>query len=142
MAHSVTAGANCFVWFDLIHFLGNSLLNIQVFPFRQGLASVAIPSATIYSIVKLSKFAINRFPKIPSFVSFWAPTMIGLASIPLIIKPIDHIVDFVMDKHFNPFWKESVMPSLLGSKSSSSSSSVSVSSIPVPPAKPSDKKKD
>ena len=55
-----------------------------------------IPGATINVIVKASRFALGR-PPIPTAVAGWAPTIIGLGSIPLIIHPIDDAVDYLLD---------------------------------------------
>lgn len=35
----------------------------------------------------------------------WIPTIVGLASIPLIIKPIDHAVDFAMERFYAPYFR-------------------------------------
>ena len=55
----------------------------------QGLASVIIPGFTINRIV----WAASRVTAAGSKV----PTIAGLASIPLIVHPIDHGVDFLLD---------------------------------------------
>ena len=71
----------------------------------QSMASVAIPGLVIHQIVKWSrvgiqKMMISQTTKQPTFIMTWAPTMLGLASIPLIIKPIDYFVDELMDHTF------------------------------------------
>ena len=71
----------------------------------QSMASVAIPGLVIHQIVKWSRvgiqnMVISQAKKQPTFVMTWAPTMLGLASIPLIIKPIDFLVDELMDHTF------------------------------------------
>ena len=67
----------------------------------QSLASVGIPGATINMIVRASRFAVSRSPMVlPAMVSTWLPTGVGLGSIPLIIHPIDHSVDLLMDSTF------------------------------------------
>jgi mitochondrial fission process protein 1 len=63
----------------------------------QTLASVIIPGYSINLLVKASRFAISRASSIPSYASVWGPTSVGLASIPVIIQPIDHAVDTLMD---------------------------------------------
>ena len=60
----------------------------------QSLASVAIPGFTINRIVALVSWISPRWR--------YAPTAIGLASIPLIIRPIDHAVDIAMDSALDP----------------------------------------
>jgi mitochondrial fission process protein 1 len=76
--------------------------NCQRFNLRQLLASVMIPGFTINRIcwavgkgLKLSKF------KHPT--AKWIPTMAGLLSIPLIIRPIDHGVDILMDETYRKY---------------------------------------
>jgi hypothetical protein len=39
----------------------------------------------------------------PAGVRKWAPTLIGLCAIPVIIKPIDHGVDALMDATIRPW---------------------------------------
>ena len=64
----------------------------------QCLASVMIPGATINTIVKASRFAIQKSPVVvPVVAAKWIPTILGLGSIPIIIHPIDHGVDYLMD---------------------------------------------
>eukprot|EP01029_Cantina_marsupialis_P005910 TRINITY_DN16405_c0_g1_i1.p1 TRINITY_DN16405_c0_g1~~TRINITY_DN16405_c0_g1_i1.p1 ORF type:complete len:324 (+),score=110.63 TRINITY_DN16405_c0_g1_i1:46-972(+) len=61
----------------------------------QGFASVIIPGFAIHQVVKFSQRFLAQ-KRIPGAVHI--ATALGLCSIPLIIKPIDHSVDFVMDK--------------------------------------------
>ena len=57
-----------------------------------------IPGATINTIVKASRFAIQKSPVVvPVVAAKWIPTTLGLGSIPIIIHPIDHGVDYLMD---------------------------------------------
>ena len=64
----------------------------------QCLASVMIPGATINTIVKASRFAIQKSPVVvPVVAAKWIPTTLGLGSIPIIIHPIDHGVDYLLD---------------------------------------------
>lgn len=58
----------------------------------QGLASVAIPGAVINRIV----WAVSMLPT-PPRTRAWLPTVTGLSCIPLIVKPIDHCVDGLME---------------------------------------------
>lgn len=63
----------------------------------QGLASVIIPGFTINRICKLSLLYLSRLSSLPEPVRKWTTTAIGLAVIPLIIKPIDKSVDYMMN---------------------------------------------
>lgn len=62
----------------------------------QSLATVMIPGATINVIVKCCRLAVSRV-SLPVALATWMPTGVGLASIPIIIKPIDNTVDYMMD---------------------------------------------
>jgi fission process protein 1 len=55
-----------------------------------------IPGATINCIVKASRFAVAR-ASLPVVAAAWGPTGVGLLSIPIIIKPIDNAVDYLLD---------------------------------------------
>jgi fission process protein 1 len=67
----------------------------------QSLASVAIPGAIINAIVKASRFAVAKSPMaLPTLISTWLPTAVGLGSVPLIIHPIDGAVDLLMDSTY------------------------------------------
>ncbi|XP_068748537.1 mitochondrial fission process protein 1-like [Montipora capricornis] len=64
----------------------------------QGLASVIIPGFTINRICAASRFTLRRFVhRMPHGAQMWVTTVIGLSAIPIIIKPIDRLVDHVMD---------------------------------------------
>mmetsp|Transcript_43432 Transcript_43432/g.108882 ORF Transcript_43432/g.108882 Transcript_43432/m.108882 type:complete len:178 (+) Transcript_43432:110-643(+) len=63
----------------------------------QGLASVVIPGATINRIV----WATGKLPLPPKAKSV-VPTAVGLASIPLIIYPIDLVVHHALDRTSRP----------------------------------------
>lgn len=63
----------------------------------QGLASVAIPGFTINRICALSAYALKKNSQLPGITRKWTTTMIGLACIPFIIKPIDWSVDSLME---------------------------------------------
>ena len=72
----------------------------------QSLASVAIPGAAINLIVKASRRAVARSPvALPVMAAKWLPTAVGLGSIPVIIKPIDLSVDFLLDNSIRHVWK-------------------------------------
>jgi fission process protein 1 len=63
----------------------------------QALASVMVPGATINTIVKACRFAVSRTTVLPVALAAWVPTGVGLVSIPIIIKPIDNAVDYLLD---------------------------------------------
>lgn len=63
----------------------------------QSLASVMIPGAIINLLVKASRQAVSSTTLLPTTVAAWLPTAVGLASVPFIVHPIDHAVDFAMD---------------------------------------------
>lgn len=65
----------------------------------QILASVAIPGFTIHQVCKYSAMGLQKMaPKIPLPKRQLAVSLIGLATIPFIIHPIDHLVDSIFDK--------------------------------------------
>ena len=83
-SRAAAVGVDCFVW--------------------QTFASVLIPGFTINRICKLSSLVINKSNMAPLMRANKAiTTVIGLASIPLIIHPIDHLCHVVMDKTLRPF---------------------------------------
>lgn len=61
----------------------------------QLLASVVIPGFTINRLCAASAIALRSSAN--ATLKKWGPTAIGLAAIPLIVKPIDHAVDWGMD---------------------------------------------
>ncbi|DBA00374.1 TPA: hypothetical protein N0F65_000559 [Lagenidium giganteum] len=63
----------------------------------QTLASVAIPGFTINRVVAASSVVAEQTLKNSPVLKRWAPTAIGLGVIPLIIHPIDSLVDTLMD---------------------------------------------
>lgn len=69
----------------------------------QSLASVAIPGGVINTIVRATRFTVARAVGLPLIVTKWAPTFVGLGSIPLIITPIDNCVDFALDNSTRKF---------------------------------------
>ncbi|CRL05545.1 CLUMA_CG018260, isoform A [Clunio marinus] len=68
----------------------------------QMLASVMIPGFTInricWTVGKGLKYSKFKHP-----LGKWIPTIVGLLSIPLIIRPIDRGVDFLMDETFRKY---------------------------------------
>jgi len=85
----------------------------------QGFASVIIPGFTINRLVSVFSLLARQpsMNKLPSGVKKWSPTILGLLSIPIIFKPIDHGVEWVMDNSLRRFY--------LGGGSHSSSSPTS-----------------
>lgn len=73
----------------------------------QLLASVAIPGFTINRVCAVSNYVIKKSEFLPKKSRRWAVTAVGLAAIPFIIKPIDKLVDYVLDeslRKFQPKW--------------------------------------
>lgn len=72
----------------------------------QMLASVIIPGFTINRIVKGTGALVRHFNRNCKMRNVkYIPTMVGLASIPIIIHPIDRLVDTFMDKTYRRFFK-------------------------------------
>ncbi|XP_037938258.1 mitochondrial fission process protein 1 [Teleopsis dalmanni] len=65
----------------------------------QMLASVVIPGYTINRITWASKGLLKSVKASKPAIKI-LPTVLGLASIPLIIHPIDHMVDYIMDNTY------------------------------------------
>jgi len=63
----------------------------------QGLASVIIPGFAINRICWLSSHVLSRSSFISAARQKWVTSAIGLGAIPLIIKPIDSLVDQMME---------------------------------------------
>ena len=77
----------------------------------QTFASVLIPGKIIHLVASTVNYSINRdstkymnsthyklrYYKMTPKLKLWAPTIVGLAVIPLIIHPIDNFVDYCMD---------------------------------------------
>ncbi|RVE47907.1 hypothetical protein evm_007421 [Chilo suppressalis] len=63
----------------------------------QTLASIVIPGITINRLCAYSGRALTKYKRIPSPARALLTVGIGLASIPIIIVPIDHGVTFLMD---------------------------------------------
>lgn len=68
----------------------------------QMFASVIIPGAVINRITWGAGKLCNN-SKVKGLARKWAPTCIGLAAIPFIIRPIDAAVDDVMDKTYRKY---------------------------------------
>ena len=66
----------------------------------QSFASVIVPGFTINRICWSTQFLLNRILKMSKTRNQIMTVAVGLVSIPFIIKPIDHGVDFVMDRTF------------------------------------------
>ena len=66
----------------------------------QSFASVIVPGITINRICALSLYMLKYSSKLPAKAQKLITTGIGLACIPFIVKPIDLLVDFVMDETF------------------------------------------
>ena len=70
----------------------------------QGLASVAIPGFTINRICALSGILLAKTSGLSLPVRKIVVTSIGLACIPLIIKPIDWSVDYLLEHSLRPWY--------------------------------------
>ena len=64
----------------------------------QSFASVIIPGFTINRICRVTGIALAYATKLSPPVRKWSTVAVGLGCIPLIIHPIDHSVDFLMDR--------------------------------------------
>jgi mitochondrial fission process protein 1 len=73
----------------------------------QTLASVFIPGFTINMVTSgaLKVFKSEKAKRLPMQVRTWSPTLIGLATVPLIIHPIDEGVDMLFDATIRKWWK-------------------------------------
>eukprot|EP01129_Flabellula_baltica_P001937 TRINITY_DN11829_c0_g1_i1.p1 TRINITY_DN11829_c0_g1~~TRINITY_DN11829_c0_g1_i1.p1 ORF type:complete len:192 (+),score=11.86 TRINITY_DN11829_c0_g1_i1:350-925(+) len=71
-----------------------------------GLASLYLPAVMIHSIVKYSKLMLLKWKWSASRppVRGWVPSLIGLASIPLIVAPIDYGVEYALEKSLYPLF--------------------------------------
>jgi fission process protein 1 len=74
----------------------------------QSLASVIIPGITIHKIVDVTcdalagKYSIIPVKNVPPALQRWGPTVVGLATIPLVIHPLDNFVHFLLDATMRP----------------------------------------
>lgn len=96
-----------------IHLVADNILPLltfllQLYHMSQGLASVAIPGGVINMIVRTARFAVGRSVGLPASVSKWLPTAAGLGSIPMIITPIDNLVDYALDNTTRNLLREEI----------------------------------
>lgn len=70
----------------------------------QTLASVAIPGFTINRLCAASLYLLKKHTKLPSATRKWTTVAVGLGSIPFIVKPIDHLVDVLMNNSFRKWF--------------------------------------
>ncbi|XP_044738520.1 mitochondrial fission process protein 1-like [Chrysoperla carnea] len=63
----------------------------------QLLASVAIPGYTINRLCAVTNKLIKKRTKLPSKTRSAIVSFVGLAAIPIILKPIDHLSDKILD---------------------------------------------
>ncbi|GFS58715.1 mitochondrial fission process protein 1 [Nephila pilipes] len=70
----------------------------------QTLASVAIPGFTINRLCAGSMYLLKKHSKLPSTTRKWTTVAVGLGSIPFIVKPIDHLVDVLMNNTFRKWF--------------------------------------
>ena len=68
----------------------------------QSLASVVVPGITIHQIVHMTSKLIERQKSVPFGIRRWAPTLVGLTTIPFIIHPLDNVVHFLLDLTVRP----------------------------------------
>jgi fission process protein 1 len=69
----------------------------------QSMASVLIPGKVIHLIASSCSYGMSLKGAqriVPNKLRIWIPTIVGLSSIPLIVHPIDHGVDQLMDNTF------------------------------------------
>jgi fission process protein 1 len=69
-------------------------------------ASMLLPAVTIHTVVKYAGKGLQKTNLLANFpkVRAWTPTVVGLCSIPFVVHPIDHGVEFVMDKTIRQFY--------------------------------------
>lgn len=75
-------------------------------------ASMIFPAITVHTIVKYSALIINKTlhqtPQIMKASSLLS-VAIGLCSIPLIIHPLDHLTDYLMDNTIRRFYNDKLV---------------------------------
>ncbi|XP_074869327.1 mitochondrial fission process protein 1 isoform X2 [Carettochelys insculpta] len=76
----------------------------------QALASVAIPGFTINRICAASLYLLGALTRWPLPVRKWTTTALGLSAIPIIIKPIDRSVDFLLDSSLRKLYSAAGAP--------------------------------
>lgn len=89
----------------------------------QSTASVMVPGFTINCIVKATRWMVRRpalSPALPTFMILWLPTAAGLGSIPLVVQPIDHMTDILLDKTLRRVWTPAIKTTSAESSSSES----------------------
>lgn len=74
----------------------NTVLSMTDTLLWQSFASVVVPGLTINRVCAAVQFVQKRSNNV-FLKSKWIPTIIGLASIPFIIRPIDNIVEETMN---------------------------------------------
>ncbi|KAL4223133.1 Mitochondrial fission process protein 1 [Mactra antiquata] len=70
----------------------------------QGLASVIIPGFTINRTCALCSYILKKSTKLPLPRQKMITTLVGLAAIPFIIKPIDTSVDYFMENTMRKYY--------------------------------------
>lgn len=70
----------------------------------QLLASVVVPGLTINRTCAISNYFLKKSEKLPKTTRKWVVTGIGLVTIPFIIKPIDKLVDIVLDETLRKYF--------------------------------------
>jgi len=74
-------------------------------------ASMAFPAYTIHSIVRYSGRFLRFFFRGTKIARF-GPTIIGIACIPYIIHPLDHLADYLMDRSCRLFYSHKLPKNL------------------------------
>jgi hypothetical protein len=75
-------------------------------------ASMVIPSVTIHTAVKMTKTICNSM-NTSYRTSRIAPIVVGLGMIPLIVGPIDHSVEYLLDTYVRPLYPMDVSKMLI-----------------------------
>ena len=96
----------------------------------QGLASVAIPGATVNVIVRAATWA-GRSARLSKALMQVVPTATGLCAIPLIIHPIDRGVDYALDRWARPRYR---LPAAAAHSAPAAHAAAAVASHAPPPA--------
>ncbi|RWS28749.1 hypothetical protein B4U80_11500 [Leptotrombidium deliense] len=72
----------------------------------QVLASVIIPGFTINRICWATLTILRKFNRIPTSTAKWSAAFVSIASIPLIVKPIDNFVDKLLDNSIRQLYNQ------------------------------------
>ncbi|XP_017790536.1 PREDICTED: mitochondrial fission process protein 1 [Habropoda laboriosa] len=96
LADTINSGLKSYKSNDTPNAIKCTLLSMTDTLLWQSFASVLIPGFTINRICTAVQF-VQRRSNILAIKSRWIPTVIGLATIPFIIHPIDHIVEEAMN---------------------------------------------